>query len=256
MGNGAPFEPYAPRIFADDPDAVRAGTITLRGSAAHRISRVLRLRRGDPLEVIDEAADRLYTGAVRRVGADAVEAEIVAQRPLALESAPHVALCPALIRAGRFDWMVEKVTELGVHTIAPAQAARSLAAKVGRERAGRWRRLVTEASEQCRRERRPQVLHPAPALERIAEAAEAGTLRLMASARERERRVGDLIGPAPAWERVEILVGPEGGLAPAEVAAAAAYGWAAVTLGPRPLRAETASVVAVALVQEALAQAR
>lgn len=161
-------------------------------------------------------------------------------------------LCASLIRAARFDWMVEKVTELGVHTIVPVRATRSLASGEGHERVSRWRRLVTETSEQCRRLRRPIVERPVDLSDLLTAAASPNSLRIFASEAEQRQRVQELMRPDCRPDRVEILVGPKGGFTEAEAEAARSHGWAPVTLGPRPLRPETAAIVAVAAVQEAL----
>ena len=79
-----------------------------------------------------------------------------------------------------------------------------------------------------------------------------GTLRLMASALERDRTIPDVVAGAEDVQAIQILVGPEGGYTVDESSAAAAAGWTSVTMGPRPLRAETAGLVAVAIVQTAL----
>lgn len=252
MVTGDRSAPRAPRIFLDAPDSVEADVVTLRGSTAHRLTRVLRLRRGDPVEVIDESGGRLLFTTLLRVGAESVEAVVERWQPLGEEPPPTVVLYASLIRATRFDWMVEKVTELGVHTIVPVRATRSMASGEGHERFARWRRLVTEASEQCRRPRRPIVERPADLGELLAAAAPANSLRIFASEAEQRRRVQELVRPDCRPDRVEILVGPEGGFTEAEAEAARRHGWEPVTLGPRPLRSETAAIVAVAVVQEAL----
>lgn len=252
MASGEPFEPRAPRLFLDDPEAVSEGLITIRGSAVHRLTRVMRMRRSDALEVIHEPSGRVYRTELARLGAEAIEATIVRSRPIAPERGAAVTLCPAIIRAPRFDMVVEKATELGVCGFRPVRATRSLAQSQGRERMARWKRLVTEAAEQCRREQRPWIEPPVEIEELVAQAPAAGTLRLFASEREAGRHVGDVIPAGAAPAQVEILVGPEGGFTAAEADAAIGHGWRSVSLGDHPLRAETAAIVATALVFEAL----
>lgn len=262
MESGEPLRPRAPRLFLDEADvadpAALAGasagdSLTIRGPSVHRLGRVLRLRRGDGLEVVYEDADRVYALELVRLGGEAVEARIESVRATQPDPLPPVWLCPSIVRAPRFDTLVEKTTELGVHGIRPVRATRSLAQSQGRERMRRWRRVVTEASEQCRRERRPILEAPMELPDLVRMPAPAGGLRLFASERERARRIGDLLpdgGALPA--AVEVLVGPEGGFTEAEASAAVEAGWAPVSLGPRPLRAETAAIVAIALVVEQL----
>lgn len=250
MVSGEASAARVPRLFIDEPDAVQAGLLTIHGSVVHRLSRVLRLRRGDALEVIHDGT--FYDAVLLRVGRDSAEAEVRGARIVHPEPPPRVTLCPSVIRAQRFDLMVEKVTELGVGRIRPLRATRSLAKSRGLERIGRWKRLITEASEQCRREDRPRIDEPVELLDLVAEPRAVGIARLFASARERSRTLDEALAAAPHEGGVALLVGPEGGFTLDEAGAAEAGGWIPVSLGPRPLRAETASIVGVALAQAAL----
>ena len=254
MVNGEPSAPRVPRIFLDDPEALSGQGVTIRGPAVRRLSRVLRLRRGSGLEVV--WGDTLYTVELVRVGREVVEGEIRQSRAVQRESGPGIVLCPAIVRPQRFDVLLEKATELGVARIRPVRAERSYAKSLGRERYARWQRLVTEAAEQCRREQRPQIDQPMGLGTLVEETITGSVVGLLASERERGRRVADVLGPAQAGgrrlEQVRILVGPEGGFTAGETGMIIDQGWAPVTLGPRPLRSETAVVVAMAVVQEAL----
>ena len=238
------------RIFLDDADALSGTTMTIRGRAVRRLSRVLRLRRDDALEVIHQ--DQLYVVRLTRVRQDVAEGEVSASRPVEVARPPLVTLCPAVIRPQRFEMVIEKATELGVDSIRPVRAIRSLAKSQSRDRVARWKRIVTEASEQCRREQRPSIDEPVDLETLVTAPASAGTVRIMASAWEQSRRIAEVLGDAGRPQAVAILVGPEGGFTPGEAELALAHGWVPVTLGPRPLRAETAGVVAAAVVQEAL----
>ncbi len=238
------------RIFLDDADALSGTTMTIRGRAVRRLSRVLRLRRDDALEVIHQ--DQLYVVRLTRVRQDVAEGEVSASRPVEVMRPPFVTLCPAVIRPQRFEMVIEKATELGVDQIRPVRAIRSLAKSQSRDRVARWKRIVTEASEQCRREQRPSIDEPVDLETLVTAPASAGTVRIMASAREQSRRIAEVLGDGARPQEVAILVGPEGGFTPGEAELALAHGWVPVTLGPRPLRAETAGVVAAAVVQEAL----
>ena len=250
MVNGEPYLPRAPRIFLDEADAIRRDRVRVRGSQVHRLFQVLQLRRGDLLEVIH--GERLLRCEVRRATPEIVEAAVRETRAVTPELPPWVILCPSVIRAARFDLVVEKATELGVYGLQPVLATRSLAAAERKDRPARWHRLITEAAEQCRREQRPELLAPLDLVTLATTQARPATVRVFASERESTRRITDVLGTATDLTRVEILIGPEGGLTESEVAAVLGNGWQPVTLGPRPLRPETAAVVATALVQEAL----
>jgi 16S rRNA (uracil1498-N3)-methyltransferase len=264
MVSGEQLSPRAPRLFLDDADLDDAsvleerqlgGSIAIRGASVHRLGRVLRLRRGDGLEVVHEGSGCVFRVELQRVTSDVVEAEVLEAREIQEDESPPLWLCPAIVRAPRFDLLVEKTTELGVYGIRPVRATRSLAQSHGRERSSRWKRLVTEASEQCRRERRPVVADPVELLDLVGAPVAPGGMRLFASERERTRWIPDVFRGQGVPASVELLVGPEGGFTETEAEAAVTNGWQPVSLGPRPLRAETASIVATALVQEALREA-
>ena len=244
------------RYFVDDPDAREGDQLIIRGSTARRLNRVMRVRRDDAIEVVHPPSERLYSLRIERVTRETVEGRIERSRPLAAPAAPRITICPALIRPQRFDFMVEKVTELGVAAIQPILTERSVIRAEGVQRLARWRRLATEASEQCGRQTRPEVHPPRDFAGVAAEPIAADTVRILASAVEPESRVAQLFENPQLPADVHILVGPEGGLSPQEARLARANGWQSITLGPRPLRAETASIVAVALVSESIAAHR
>ena len=240
------------RYFVDDPSALDGGRLVIRGATARRLSRVMRVRRGDLIEVVHAPTERVYTVRVARVGRAAVEGEIAGSRAVAAPAGPRITVCAALIRPQRFDFMAEKATELGAAAIQPVWTERSVVREAGAQRLARWRRLVTEASEQCGREVRPAVHAPRDLRSVVAEPASGGAVRILASPAEREVRMSDLLGGSAAPAEVYVLVGPEGGLSAEEEELARSHGWRAATLGPLRLRAETASIVAVALAGEAV----
>ena len=244
------------RYFVDDPDARSGEQLIIRGSAARRLNRVMRVRRDDLVEVVHPPSAQRYKVRVTRVTHEALECTIEHSHPLEPPPPPQITVCAALIRPQRFDFMVEKVTELGAAAIQPIWSERSLIRGEGVQRLARWRRLATEASEQSGRQSRPLVHPPQDFAAVVSEPIAANTVRILASAVEPQSRVAALFAKFDQTalpEGVQILVGPEGGLSPGEGRLARSHGWNSITLGPRPLRAETASIVAVALVGEAIA---
>ena len=236
----------APRFFLDQTSTLHGGTITLGPQLSTRLNRVLRVRRSDRMELVDPSAGQVHRAAVERIERserDVVVCRIESSLLLAPPSRPRLILHPALIRPQRFDLIVEKATELGVDEIRPIRAERSRVRGEANARLARWRRLAAEASEQSRRDRVPVLSDPV----RLSELEPtAGSLRLIASTSDTSLRISDAIGGRDV-DVVRILVGPEGGWSATEEQAAHDLGWIPVTLGSRPLRAETAAIVAVAL---------
>ncbi|HUS14722.1 MAG TPA: RsmE family RNA methyltransferase, partial [Chloroflexia bacterium] len=154
-----------------------------------------------------------------------------------------------LLKGEKFGWVLQKATELGVAAIVPVVSARTVVS--GAEAGGkpeRWARIVREAAEQSRRGRCPAVAAPLPWPAAVARAVAESELVLVPwEEAPPEARLGPLLERALLAARVSVLVGPEGGLTAAEVAAATAAGAVVVSLGPRILRAETASLALLAL---------
>ena len=245
-----------PRYFLDDSALSTSKSVTIDGALAQRLGRVMRARPGDELQLIEPSEGRLLHAAVTRVTRDRVLCEVVSTAPLVPRSTPSLVLWPALIRPQRFDWMLEKVTELGVDEVRPVITERTIARGDVEQRLRRWRRIVVEASEQCRRDYVPSVTAPISLSEALARKPSAGCLRIVASAVEPKQRIATVLqqrlAAAASLDEVHLLVGPEGGLTPEESARAQVEGWRPISLGDRPLRAETASIAAVALALDAL----
>jgi 16S rRNA (uracil1498-N3)-methyltransferase len=171
--------------------------------------------------------------------------------PIESPAAPvHLTLIAAIVKFDRFEWTVEKATELGVERILPMEAARTEKGllEASRKRAERWRRIVRESSQQARRVTVPEILPAAPFERCLAEPAdyryfleEAGAPPFLTLLPDRKKAV----------DRVAFMLGPEGGWTDGERRMAAGAGWLPVSLGPLVLRAETAAVAALAVVGNA-----
>ncbi|GAB4257176.1 MAG: 16S rRNA (uracil(1498)-N(3))-methyltransferase [Deferrisomatales bacterium] len=229
-----------------DPALRRA---RIRGEEAHHLLRVLRARPGQEVLLFD-GGGRRWAGRLAGVrdGVGQVE-ELRALPPN--EPPLEVVLVAALPKGDRWEWVLEKGTELGVAGFRPVYTERSVArpptARL-RPRAARWEKLVTAASKQCERGRIPPVGDPVELGRLLAELAppRPGEARLFLAERS-PARAPPL--PAPPVERVWVAVGPEGGWAPSERAALEGSGFAPVPFGPRILRAETAALAALVWVQ-------
>jgi len=239
----------APRRFFVPPGSLGARNITLSGDLAHRLARVLRLRRGDTV-VLTEGGEREFEVELTDVSAKSVTGVVTGDRASPPEPAVEVVLYQSLIRPNRFDFALEKGTELGVARFVPVINARSQFDEASAGRAERWQRLVIEAAEQCGRGRLPVIDAPLPYAEAISTAP---GLRIVPYESERANRMADFLrGQRERPRTVSLFIGPEGGYTDEEIALARESGAALVTLGRQVLRSETAGVVAAAIVLHTL----
>jgi 16S rRNA (uracil1498-N3)-methyltransferase len=231
------------RFFLSEPPA--GESVTLHGDLAHRLARVLRLTPGTSIDLFD-GSGRVWTGILAALSGGTVHVHLAGE-PRRLPPEPPAVLLAGLIRSNRFEWLLEKATELGATVIQPVLCERSAVrpAEIGGTRLDRWRRITVEAAEQCERVTVPELRLPLP----LADALASAPSPLYIAADPAHGASPSLAALAvPRHEPVSLLVGPEGGLSPAEVEAARAAGGQAVTLGALVLRAETAALAALAVV--------
>jgi 16S rRNA (uracil1498-N3)-methyltransferase len=235
------------RVYVDAPLA--AGTrVTLEGSAAHHVTRVLRLRVGEALTLFNGQGGE-YAAGIDRAHQGTVTVSVGAFSDEERESPLKVTLAQGISRGERMDFVVQKATELGVARIVPLLTERSVV-KLDAHQADRkwnhWRAIAIAACEQSARNRLPEVRPPATLSAFLKDKAQASahSARLLLSPAG-EKRMADIDAP----REVTVLIGPEGGLAHEEQDAAIEAGYIPVRMGPRVLRTETAALAALALLQ-------
>ncbi|NCU67701.1 16S rRNA (uracil(1498)-N(3))-methyltransferase [Acidovorax sp. 210-6] len=221
--------------------------IALPPGAARHVQ-VLRMQPGEAITLFHGSINGPggeFEATVTRMGRSEVLARIGTHHAVEREAARAVHLLAGITANERMDWLVEKATELGVASITPLLAERSVL-KLKGERADKklahWQAVAVAACEQCGRNRVP-TLHPAQTLADWLQAPPQDGQRLLLSLRPGTQ---PLHAAAPGHTGLVFLSGPEGGLSSTEEDLALAHGFAPVTLGPRVLRAETAPLAALA----------
>ena len=253
MSAPAASGPRPPRFFVP-PESFVDGRASLRGALAHQLRHVLRLRPGERIILLDDTGIE-YETVLDTVSADQCEGRIVAQRTSPGEPQLRLTLCAALLKQDKFEWLLQKGVELGVAAFQPLVTERCVAGEVGASRLERWRRIVVEAAEQSERGRIPVLTTVQTFGGAIVRAAQSA-LALIAYEGERDQTLQAVLRAhaAPSPTAINFFVGPEGGFAPAEIELARAHGVVPVTLGPRILRGETASLAAAAAIFYELGQ--
>lgn len=232
--------------FFVPPEVVQDDTIRINDAAlARQLSRVLRLQNGDRVLLLD-GVGTVCTVVLTTLARDQVIGQVVERSAAGGEALYNLTLYPALLRAERFEWLLQKGVELGVQAFVPVACARSLSADRADERKlARWRRIMQEAAEQACRGRLPD-LHPPQTFAQACTAAAHADLALLlweGTAPALREIIQDR--PTPPVS-IAVVSGPEGGITPDEWEQATAHGLLPVSLGPRILRAETAPLAAAA----------
>ena len=233
------------RRFFVNSHAIDGDKVVLTGSDVHHISRVLRLNPGDKITLIDESAaeyDVDITALLDREVAGKITAVRLAQVPRI-----KLALFQGLPKGTKFDEIIEKATELGADSISPVLMERCVARPDASSggRLQRWRRIGEAAAKQSRRPTLPRI-DPPKAWEEFMKAL-VDFDRIVVFWEGAVEPVDQALAGFTG-DRLAIVIGPEGGLAAAEVAALVAGGAKTAWLGPRILRTETAPIAALAIV--------
>jgi len=224
-------------------------TVHLHDDTAHQIRTVLRLQPGDEIMVLDNSGIEWQVRLIS-VSKDSVQGDIIAQKPAQGEPAVRLTLYQGTLKGQKFEWVLQKGTELGVSCFVPTVCERSVVRKPDdiTKKYNRWQHIIREAAEQSGRGKLPQLEAVMPLAEAMAHA-QANSLILVPCAK-REAKGGNLkeILSEARIDRVALFIGPEGGFSIDEVRQAQEAGAKVVTLGPRILRAETAGVAVCAAI--------
>jgi 16S rRNA (uracil1498-N3)-methyltransferase len=241
------------RLFIDTDTPLSADTECALPPGAARHVQVLRLQPGQTVTLFDGRGGE-WSAEITRMGRQAVDVRVGTFDPVERELAVEVTLMVGMPANDRFDWLIEKATELGVAAIEPVVCERSVL-RLGGERAERkrehWLGVAQAAAEQCGRTRVPTIapVRPLPqAVAALGEPATDGSMLWLLSLGEAlplARRLADDIRPG---SRLRVCSGPEGGFSPAEETLLRAAGARAVHLGSRVLRSETAPLAMLSAV--------
>ncbi len=231
-------------FFVDPSLPLEAETaLTLPVALAHQVGHVLRLRPGAHIVLLDNSG---WESEVELTAFDrtAIQGRVVVRRPARDNAGPAVTLYACLLKGEKFEWLLQKATELGVAAVVPVISERTVA---GGTKPDRWERIVREAAEQSRRGRLPALHVPQSWATAVAGAAGNDLALVPWEEADPTTSPAPTLARARQAARVALLIGPEGGLTATEVEGAAAAGVLPISLGPRILRAETAALAALAL---------
>lgn len=231
-----------PRLYL--PDAAPARCFQLNTAQSRHLIKVLRLKSGEAVEIFDGIGHaypaRIIDDDKSRV---TVQTAASALPPAPADGGPCVHIGQAVCAAAKMDWAVEKMTELGMASLTPLISDNGKPPPSAAQLA-RWRRLIIAAAEQCGRNRLPPLASPQPPRQW-----QPAAVRILLSPGA-SRSLFSIVSALPADSAIALAIGSESGLSSAEETQLVAAGFQSAHLGARILRAETAGLAALALIQQ------
>ncbi len=235
--------------FFVPPQTIKDKHAALRGAVVHQIRDVLRMRAGDEVILLDNSG-WAYHLELESVDPDLVRGRVREKWKLETEPRTKITLYQGMLKGQKFDWVLQKGTELGITSFVPVLAARCLVGSVNdvsESRLDRWQRIVLEAAEQAGRAVLPEMESALFFQHACQQVAEHG-LSLIPWEGEKSRGLREALANVPRSRTINLFVGPEGGFTDEEIAMAKNFGIMPITLGPRIFRAETAGIVAASAI--------
>jgi 16S rRNA (uracil1498-N3)-methyltransferase len=241
-----------PRFFIPN-NWIDGRQVTLVEDVAHQVRNVLRMRAGDRLIVLDNSGWEREI-EIGRITQNVVLGRVIEERLAPGEPRTKISLYQAVLKAQKFEWVLQKGTELGVVEFIPTVCSRSIVGDLENvnRRLGRWQRILREAAEQSRRGRLP-ILRPALLFDQSCQRAmRSGGLDLLVWEGKKVASLKSALDAGQDKEdrpfSISLFVGPEGGFTEEEVEIASRYKLRPIGLGPRILRAETAGLAATSAI--------
>jgi 16S rRNA (uracil1498-N3)-methyltransferase len=235
--------------FFVSPTCVTKASVYFPMDVCHQIANVLHLRSGQRVMVLDNTGME-HEVELEIVAPRSTEGRILASHPAEGEPGLSIQLYLGLTQREKFEWILQKCTEIGVTEFVPVISSRSLVQSADdvRSKQERWQRILQEAAEQSGRGRIPNLAAALRWEEALAQFQASGIPGVVAWEGEKAMRMAPGLAAHKNTARLAVFIGPEGGYSESEIGQAQAAGLTPVTLGKRILRMETAAVVATTLI--------
>ena len=237
-------------VFFIHSSQISDGLLTLTGPLARHLGSSRRHQVGDRILVVDEKKAG-YLVRLREISSRKITAKIIENRTRPPASRCHITLAQAILKTGHWNWVLQKATELGVSRIIPMQTERTVVQPQASRLEGqllRWKKILEESAQQSGQWAIPDLEMPAPYRE-IIQKSSAFDLAVIPWEREKNKGIKTLLRDMRQAQKILILVGPEGGFSPGEIAEILQGPIQPVSLGPRTLRSETAGLAVLAMIQ-------
>jgi 16S rRNA (uracil1498-N3)-methyltransferase len=241
-------------VFFITADQIQNGSVTITGSLCTHLRDSLRLRVGEEFWLGDERRRR-YRVITTRIDRKTISGTVLEQSVGQTPAHPLI-LGQALLKGDRMDWVIQKATELGMASLTPLISSHVIVRPHAARQAAqqdRWQRIALEAAQQSERWECPRILIPCEASDFFKQRLPS-PVNLILSERGPWQSITSIPLPSGSNSLIRIAVGPEGGWRPEELDYAIECGFSPVTLGKRILRAETATLAALSVIQSRLGE--
>jgi len=220
--------------------------VLLKGERAHQICHVLRLKPQDHIIVLDNSGWE-YELEIEKLSGELAQGRIVRKDLNTSEPAIRITLLQALLKADKFEFVLQKGVELGVSSFVPFISDRCVVRKPGENKSQRWQKIIREAAEQSSRGLLPTI-HPVVSFVEACQLTNKPAILLWEG--EKSRGLRTILRKQPFYDArvISLFIGPEGGFPPEEVRFAESRGIITAGLGRRILRADTAGIAAVSAI--------
>ena len=232
------------RRFFINPAQLHNNRGLITDQEARHISQVLRLKAGTHLELFD-GEGMVYQAEISAIHKATVETQILSSQRYQA-TPPFLSVAQSLVKANKMDLIVQKATELGVAEIWPVISQHCAVTSASAHQISRWQRIAHESCKQCNRPM-PLLIHETSTLSELYSRTHASVAKIMLWENEADTTLQDV--NFTSSKHVSLLIGPEGGFSNAEAEAAIHHGFQTVALGPRILRAETAAIAGITILQ-------
>jgi 16S rRNA (uracil1498-N3)-methyltransferase len=238
------------RFFLQRIEPVQ-GKVSITGQEARHIFKVLRMRPGDRLVLMDAQGMR-FQAIVQKARVGEVIAEIEAPLPSPPESPVKITICQSLLKSRNMDLVIQKTSELGVDRICPFTSERTVVVLAKERLSGRmehWQKIAAASSAQAGRRKPARIDSLRQFKDQLQKWGGKEACKLILWEEERCRNIKSVLRNLPRFNDFIGVVGPEGGFGPGEMEAAKNAGFIPVTLGHRILRSETAAIALTTIIQ-------
>lgn len=236
--------------FYTPPEKIKNDRVLIEGQEAFHISKVLKFNKGEIIPVVDGLGNK-FKAVISNISRKAVEGNILTCVRKENEPLVNITLAPALSTGTKMDLVIEKCTEIGVNAIIPLLTEKSYIKpdkkSKSQNKVNRWRKVAIAAMKQSLRSYLPKINEPME-FEQLLLGVHEYDLTLIASLEPESRPVREILNPQNKYRNILLLVGPEAGFTPSELEKAREEKIVSVSLGPRRLRTETASIILAAQV--------